>query len=416
MIHLSKIQYLIVLIILTFVLAGCELPRDSAAPDVAPVEEMPPTLAPLGADTTTKNDVVVEVATAVPTVISVQPVAVVDSSTGVVTTEEIVTTETQPEVQPLDETIIVSVTPAISNEASEVAVSNESEQATNVETVETTTETPAEEPVVVDATTIDETVSDSANPPVAANPPTSDTYGDYYSYESGATYTVQPGDTLFGIGRRYGVTIETIMLANNLSNDIVWVGQVLVIPESGNSYTPPADYPANDGYAAPTYDNYPESTYEDAPPAFNQAPGRNMPVRGEGYHMVMQGETLYSIARRYGTTAEMLININGIPQPYMIYAGQVLAVPTANGYPQQRQRQPQYQQPQYEQPQYQQPQYEQPQPDTSPVQGVNTHTVVAGETLYSIASRYGTTAEAVALANGLTNPNQLYVGQVLYLP
>ena len=45
-----------------------------------------------------------------------------------------------------------------------------------------------------------------------------------------------------------------------------------------------------------------------------------------------------------------------------------------------------------------------------------THTVVPGETLYSIANRYGTTAQDIAMANGLANPNQIYVGQVLYLP
>jgi LysM repeat protein len=48
--------------------------------------------------------------------------------------------------------------------------------------------------------------------------------------------------------------------------------------------------------------------------------------------------------------------------------------------------------------------------------GAGTHTVAAGETLYSIARRYGIPAEAIAGANGLGNPNQLFVGQVLYLP
>jgi LysM repeat protein len=42
--------------------------------------------------------------------------------------------------------------------------------------------------------------------------------------------------------------------------------------------------------------------------------------------------------------------------------------------------------------------------------------VAPGETLYSIATRYGTSSDALAAANGLSNPNQLFVGQVLYLP
>ena len=45
-----------------------------------------------------------------------------------------------------------------------------------------------------------------------------------------------------------------------------------------------------------------------------------------------------------------------------------------------------------------------------------THTVQAGETLSSIARRYGTTWQAIAQANGIQNPNQIYVGQQLKIP
>lgn len=45
-----------------------------------------------------------------------------------------------------------------------------------------------------------------------------------------------------------------------------------------------------------------------------------------------------------------------------------------------------------------------------------THTVQAGDTLASIAARYGTTAQAMAEANSLTDPNQISVGQVLVVP
>lgn len=44
------------------------------------------------------------------------------------------------------------------------------------------------------------------------------------------------------------------------------------------------------------------------------------------------------------------------------------------------------------------------------------HTVQAGETLASIATRYGTTAQAIAEANGLADPNQIRVGQRLVIP
>ena len=49
---------------------------------------------------------------------------------------------------------------------------------------------------------------------------------------SGERYTVQPGDTLAAIAAEYGVTVESIIEANNLQNpDLLSVGQILIIPE-----------------------------------------------------------------------------------------------------------------------------------------------------------------------------------------
>lgn len=46
----------------------------------------------------------------------------------------------------------------------------------------------------------------------------------------------------------------------------------------------------------------------------------------------------------------------------------------------------------------------------------STHTVTYGDTLNKIAARYGTTVQALMAANGISNPNRIYVGQVLYIP
>ncbi|MDM8527092.1 LysM peptidoglycan-binding domain-containing protein [Anaerolineales bacterium HSG24] len=371
-------------------LTGCELPRDSAVDDVAPVDEMPPTLAPLGAENSLQNEVVVEVATPIATVINVEPVAAVEVSeeTIAVSGENNTTTNTE-------EAIATNSQP-VNGDALEAAVLDEG----NI----TQDATQTEEPIVVDAT-VNKTEEMTDNP-VAANPPASETLGDYVN---SGVHTVEAGDTLFGIGRKYGVSIEAIAIANNLSNDVVWIGQVLVIPTT-DGYAPTA--PTQEGY---NYDDYSAPTY-DAPSTFNEVPTN--PAQNSGYHIVIPGETLYSVAGQYGTTVEILISINGIAHPYFIYVGQQLAIPTTTEYPTQQPYQqqpaPQYQQPA---PQYQQPapQYQQPVDNYSTLPG-NTHTVAAGETLYSIANQYGTTAGAVAVSNGLTNPNQIYVGQVLYLP
>jgi LysM repeat protein len=48
--------------------------------------------------------------------------------------------------------------------------------------------------------------------------------------------------------------------------------------------------------------------------------------------------------------------------------------------------------------------------------GTVWHTVQRGETTYSIARRYGTTVQAIAQANSLVNPSQIYAGQKLKIP
>jgi LysM repeat protein len=94
-------------------------------------------------------------------------------------------------------------------------------------------------------------------------------------------------------------------------------------------------------------------------------------------HTVAPGDTLFSIARRYGTTVEELMRLNGL-ESFLIQVGQVLRLPEK-------------------------------------AQGERVHQVVPGDTLFSIARRYGTTVEELMRLNGLTSPD-LQVGQVLKLP
>lgn len=52
----------------------------------------------------------------------------------------------------------------------------------------------------------------------------------------------------------------------------------------------------------------------------------------------------------------------------------------------------------------------------APTLGARVHVVRAGENLYRIALRYGTTVRILAIINGIPDPNRIYVGQVIYLP
>lgn len=63
-----------------------------------------------------------------------------------------------------------------------------------------------------------------------------------YGSANGDTVTVQPGDTLYGLSRRYGVSVADIKNANNLSGSEIHVGQILVMSSSG------AEYPSDTSY------------------------------------------------------------------------------------------------------------------------------------------------------------------------
>ncbi|MET0728611.1 MAG: LysM peptidoglycan-binding domain-containing protein [Acidimicrobiales bacterium] len=105
-----------------------------------------------------------------------------------------------------------------------------------------------------------------------------------------------------------------------------------------------------------------------------------------GSHTVAQGETLATIASRYGTTASALAKANGIANPNRIYAGTRLTIPGAV--------------------------------DAAPVAPATgtSYTVQRGDTLGSIASRHRTSISALLQANAITNPNRISIGTVLAVP
>lgn len=95
-------------------------------------------------------------------------------------------------------------------------------------------------------------------------------------------------------------------------------------------------------------------------------------------YTVVSGDTLSGIAGKFGTTYQTLARINGIPDPNKIYPGQVLKLN-----------------------------------DTNPDKPSGTYTVVRGDTLSAIASKFGTTYQTLAAKNNIANPNLIYPGQVL---
>lgn len=108
-------------------------------------------------------------------------------------------------------------------------------------------------------------------------------------------------------------------------------------------------------------------------------------------HTVRMGETLSQIAQKYGTTVYAIQQANGL-RGSTIRPGQVLKIPTAKG--------------------GESPTLSRPQQSATP----RYHTVRTGESLWSIAQKYGTTVEALAQANGISPRGRLHPGQKLRIP
>lgn len=95
----------------------------------------------------------------------------------------------------------------------------------------------------------------------------------------GQQYRIQPGDSLWKIARAHAVSVDSLMVANKLSSDLILAGGTL-----------------------------------------------NIPVE----HKVARGDSLWLLAQKYGTSVEAITAANGI-RGTIIYVGEVLVIPTATG-------------------------------------------------------------------------------------
>ncbi len=111
---------------------------------------------------------------------------------------------------------------------------------------------------------------------------------------------------------------------------------------------------------------------------------------GARTHVVREGETLTSIASRYGVSVDLLISANKLKDPNTISVGQRLTIPTRGG----------------------QIGSSAPQPPSPP----GTYTVQPGDTLIGIASQQGVSVDALMAANNIKDPSLIQIGQVLKIP
>ena len=172
------------------------------------------------------------------------------------------------------------------------------------------------------------------------------------------SYRVRRGDTLGGIAKRFDTTVGTLVAMNNLPRaNHIRPEQVLKVPGQPTAAPPAVQEPA--------------------------APETPQPYR------VRRGDTLGRIAKRHGTTVDMLAAMNGLDPANIIKPGQMLRVPPAGRAGVAVAREPlQPQRPQ-------------------------RYRVEAGDSLSRIAARFDTTVATLAMLNGLSRPYLILPGQVL---
>ena len=155
------------------------------------------------------------------------------------------------------------------------------------------------------------------------------------------TYIVEKGDTLYGISNQFGVSVTELAELNNIKGSSLQIGKVLNIPKNNGSNP------------------------------------NNMFM-----YTVKRGDTLYSIAKKYNTTAKKIIDLNYLKSPNLSI-GQVLRIPEMYT-PENEMILPNY----------------------------TNYIVERGDTLYSIAKKYNVSVDTIIKDNSLST-NTLNIGQTL---
>ena len=136
------------------------------------------------------------------------------------------------------------------------------------------------------------------------------------------TYTVQDGDALYGIAARSGVTIDSLLKANNLTlESIIVPGQKLAIPANGKlPVTVRATAPAVvRGTVVPAG--------AATTPAATAAPAPVAPPAGSTTYVVQAGDTIINLAFRFGLSPDVVLKANRLTISSVIVVGQKLAIP-----------------------------------------------------------------------------------------
>ena len=197
------------------------------------------------------------------------------------------------------------------------------------------------------------------------------------------TYVVSKGDTLYGIAKKLDTTVDELKKLNNITNNMLSIGQVLKIP------TKTVDVGDTDIYQVKSGDTlysiakkYNISVNElkglNDLDSYELSVGQMLKVPSGlslvNTYIVDKGDTLYSVAKKFDISVNKLKELNGLSNN-MLSVGQKLIIPIGKE---------------------------------------TTYVVKLGDTLYSIAREFNTTVDELKRLNGLSN-NNLKIGQILII-
>lgn len=180
------------------------------------------------------------------------------------------------------------------------------------------------------------------------------------------TYTVVAGDTVSEIAGRYGLSTASVLALNGLSwSSMIFPGQELKLSNSGTLPPVVAPEPAS-----------PQSTR----------------------YTIVAGDTISSIAERFGLTSLTVLTANGLGWDSIIYPGQTLAIPEGG-----------------------EVLHVEPVVSVTPIAppapaSGSSYTIASGDTVSGIAGRFGISVQSLLDANGLTAASLIFSGESLTIP
>ena len=211
--------------------------------------------------------------------------------------------------------------------------------------------------------------------------------GTYQAPADSNYYTVKSGDSLWSISKKFGITVDELKQANNLTSNLLSIGQNLYIPTKETDVTT-NEYVVVKGDTLYGIASKFNTTVDNLKSINNLttdalAIGQILKIPSNtttetNTYTVKSGDTLYAIANKYNTTVDAIKALNNLSSN-TLSIGQALKIPS------------------------------------STTSNATTYTVKSGDTLYAIANKYNTTVDAIKNLNNLTS-NTLSIGQTLKIP